>query len=91
MTELAEKIFDEKMSVRDVEKYIKNHNKPKPSKAKKENESLQIVYTKIEDELKQLFGTKASIVSKGDDKSGKLVVEFYSHDDLDRIMDIIRK
>ena len=29
--------------------------------------------------------------SKGDDKSGKLVVEFYSHDDLDRIMDIIRK
>lgn len=90
-TELAEKIFDEKMSVRDVEKYIKNHNKPKPSKAKKENESLQIVYTKIEDELKQLFGTKASIVSKGDDKSGKLVVEFYSHDDLDRIMDIIRK
>jgi len=89
-TELAEKIFDEKMSVRDVEKYIKSLNKPKTSKSKKDNESLQIVYSNIEEELKQLFGTKVSISAK-DDKSGKLVVEFYSHDDLDRIMDIIRK
>lgn len=90
-TELAEKIFDEKMSVRDVEKYIKSLNKPKPSKQKKDNESLQIVYSNIEEELKQLFGTKVSINAKNDDKSGKLVVEFYSHDDLDRIMDIIRR
>lgn len=90
-TELAEKIFDEKMSVREVEKYIKSLNKPKTSKNKKENESLQVVYSNIEEELKLLFGTKVSISSKNDEKSGKLVVEFYSHDDLERIIDIIKK
>lgn len=90
-TELAEKIFDEKMSVREVEKYIKSLNKPKSQKIKKENESLQVVYSNIEEELKLLFGTKVSISSKNDEKSGKLTIEFYSHDDLERIIDIIKK
>lgn len=90
-TELAERIFDEKMSVRDVEKYIKNLNRPKNTKAKKSNESLQIVYSNIEEELKQLFGTKVSISTKNDEKSGKIVIEFYSHDDFDRIVDVIKK
>jgi len=90
-TELAERIFDEKMSVRDVEKYIKSLNKPKVSKSKKSNESLQIVYSNIEEELKQLFGTKVSITTKNDEKSGKIVIEFYNHDDFDRIVEVIKK
>jgi len=90
-TEIAEKIFDEKMSVRDVEKYIKSLNKPKVSKSKKANESLQVVYSNIEEELKLLFGTKVSMSTKNDEKSGKIVIEFYNHDDFDRIVDIIKK
>ena len=89
-TLLAEKIFDEKMSVRDVEKYIKNRNKPeKPQK--KVNESLTLVYSNIEEDLKQVFGTKVSISSKNEEEgSGKLEIEFYNHDDLDRIIEIIK-
>lgn len=90
-TLLAEKIFDEKMSVRDVEKYIKNLNKPaKPQK--RTNESLALVYSNLEEELKQIFGTKVSISSKNEEEgSGKLEIEFYNHDDLDRIIEIIKK
>lgn len=90
-TELAEKIFDEKMSVRDVEKYIKNMNKPEKGK-KQTNESLQLIYSNISDELKQIFGTKVSISPKNEEEgSGKLEIEFYNHDDLDRIVEIIKK
>ena len=89
-TLIAEKIFDEKMSVRDVEKLIKNRNKPeKPQK--KVNESLALVYSNLEEDLKQVFGTKVSISSKNEEEgSGKLEIEFYNHDDLDRIIEIIK-
>ena len=90
-TLFAEKIFDEKMSVRDVEKYIKNMNKPVKPK-KKVNESLAVVYSNLEEELKLIFGTKVAIVPKNDEEgSGKVEIEFYNHDDLDRIIDIIKK
>ncbi|MBP5310500.1 MAG: ParB/RepB/Spo0J family partition protein, partial [Lachnospiraceae bacterium] len=79
--EIAEKIFDEKMSVREVEKYIKSLDKPAKPK-KKVNESLQVVYDNIEEQLKLMLGTKVSILSKGTEGSGKLEIEFYNHDDL---------
>ena len=87
---LAQKIFDEKMSVRDVEKYIKSLNKPQ--KVKKEtNKSLAVVYQNIEEDLKQSFGTKVSVSGKGDTGAGKIEIEFYNHEDLERILDIIKK
>lgn len=90
-TILAEKIFDEKMSVRDVEKYIKNINKPEKLK-KQANESLLLAYSNLSEELKQLLGTKVSIVPKNDETgSGKLEIEFYGHDDLDRIVELLKK
>lgn len=90
-TMLAEKIFDEKMSVREVEKYIKDINKPKKEK-KKLNESLQLVYSNIEEELKQIIGTKVNIVSKNEEEgSGRLEIEFYNHEDLERIIDLLKK
>ena len=88
--EIAEKIFDEKMSVREVEKFIKSLDKPAKPK-KKVNESLQVVYDSIEEQLKLMLGTKVSILSKGTEGSGKLEIEFYNHDDLDRIVEIIKR
>ena len=88
--EIAEKIFDEKMSVREVEKYIKSLDKPAKPK-KKINESLQVVYDNIEEQLKLMLGTKVSILSKGTEGSGKLEIEFYNHDDLERIVEIIKR
>ncbi|MBQ9989413.1 MAG: ParB/RepB/Spo0J family partition protein [Lachnospiraceae bacterium] len=87
--ELAQKIFDEKMSVRDVEKYIKNMNKPEKVK-KKENKSLEIIYQEKEEILKQSLSTKVSVVGKGNG-SGKIEIEFFSHDDFDRLMEILTK
>ena len=83
---IAQKIFDEKLSVRDVEKLVKNLNKPeKPKKEIIEDKSLEIIYQDVEEKLKQSLGTKVDISSKGNG-SGKIEIEFYNHDDLDRII-----
>lgn len=86
---IAQKIFDEKLSVRDVEKLVKNLNKPE--KVKKEvvtDKALEAVYQDLEEKLKQSLGTKVSIASKGDG-SGRLEIEFYTHDDLEKITDLL--
>ncbi len=83
---LAQKIFDEKLSVRDVEKYVKNLNKPVKLK-KPEDQSLEAVYQELENKLKIQLGTKVSITGK-DKGAGKIEVEFYSHDDLERLMEL---
>ena len=86
---IAQKVFDEKLNVRDVEKFVKNLNKPE--KAKKEpvaDKALEVVYQDLEEKLKQSLGTKVSIASKGDG-AGKLEIEFYTHDDLEKITDLL--
>ena len=86
---IAQKVFDEKMSVREVEKLVKNLHKPeKPKKA--ENKSLEVIYQNIEEKLKESLGTKVSISSK-DNGAGKIQIEFYDHEDLDRLMEYIIK
>lgn len=84
---LAQKIFDEKLSVRDVEKLVKNLHKPaKPKKL--DDKALQLIYQDIEEKLKQKLSTKVSVSSKGDG-AGKIEIEFYNHEDLDRLLDMI--
>lgn len=88
---IAQKIFDEKLSVRDVEKLVKNLNKPeKPKKIAEGDSSLDVVYQDVAEKLKQSLGTKVGICSKGDG-AGKIEIEFYNHDDLDRIIDLLTK
>lgn len=86
---LAQKIFDEKLNVREVEKLVKNLNKP-PKPKKEEDSSLKVVYQDVEEKLKKKLGTKVSISSKGNG-AGKIEVEFYNHDDLDRLLELIGK
>lgn len=88
---IAQKIFDEKLSVRDVEKLVKNLNKPeKPKKEVPEDKSLEIIYQDVAEKLKQSLGTKVEISSKGNG-TGKIEIEFYNHDDLDRIMELLSR
>ncbi len=90
---IALKVYNEKMSVRDVEKLIKNLGKPKKDNNgdSKINESVLLAYQKLEEELKVALGTKVSIVAKDTEKgNGKLEIEFYSVDDLERISDIMK-
>lgn len=86
---LAQRIFDEKLSVRDVEKLVKNLHKPaKPKKV--DDKTMQVIYQNIEEKLKQKLGRKVIVTSKGEG-SGKIEIEFYNHEDLDRLLDVLNK
>ena len=88
---IAQKVFDEKLSVRDVEKLVKNLNKPeKIKKEAAEDSGLDVIYQDVAEKLKQSLGTKVEISSKGNG-TGKIEIEFYNHDDLDRIIDLLSK
>ena len=87
---LAQRIFDEKLSVREIEKIVKNIGKPaKEKKDKSIDESLQIIYQDISEKLKVKLGTKVNVVPK-ENGSGKIEIEFYSHEELDRILTQIK-
>ena len=88
---IAQKIFDEKLSVRDVEKLVKNLNKPeKIKKGTSDDSGLDIIYQDVAEKLKQSLGTKVEISSKGNG-AGKIEIEFYNHDDLDKIIELLSK
>jgi len=87
--ELAKKIIAEKLSVRDIEKLVKNYGKTNPVKKKKDNE-MDVFYKDLEDKLKGILGTKVSISSKGEG-NGEIRIEFYSHDELDKYVSLLSK
>ena len=91
--QLAQKIFDEKLSVREVEKIVKGILKPDTNKAKKEEtpQNIQYIYQDIENRLKEKLSRKVEISSKGKNGSGKIEIEFYSNDDLDRLIEFLSK
>lgn len=84
---LANKIFDEKLSVRETEKLIKDLKNPKKPKEKKEKEN-PFIYKDIEEKMKEVMGTKVNISSKGNGK-GKIEIEYYSDKELERMFDMI--
>ena len=86
--EIAQRIFDQKLSVREVEKLVKNLHKPEKPKKPSDDMTMQVIYQDIEDKLKQRLSTKVTVTSKGEG-SGKIEIEFYNHEDLDRLLDII--
>ena len=84
---LANRIFDEKLSVRETEKLVKNMKTPKEEQKKKEKEHL-FLYENLENRLKAIIGTKVNVNAKGNGK-GKIEIEYYSEDELERIYDLI--
>ncbi|MBE5904417.1 MAG: ParB/RepB/Spo0J family partition protein [Pseudobutyrivibrio sp.] len=90
--EFAERAFDEKMSVRDVEREVKkllnDKKSDKKSKASEIDSQLAAVYQETQERLKGVLGTKVFINAK-DNKSGKLEIEYYSQDELNRIVELL--
>lgn len=85
---LAVRVFDEKLSVRETEKLIKDILNPKEIIIKelpKEGENL--VYRELEEKIKGIMGTKVSINQKSKDK-GKIEIEYYSDEELERIIEL---
>lgn len=83
---MACRVFDEKMSVREVEKLVKVLNNPK-KESKKPVEVNQAVYEDMSERLKQLMGTKVQILPRNNEK-GKIEIEYYSSDELERIIEL---
>ena len=79
------KVFDENLSVREVEKLVKAMNAPK--KEVKKPEINKAVYDDMSEKLKQIMGTKVQILPKNNEK-GKIEIEYYSSDELERIIDL---
>ena len=84
---LANKIFDEKLSVRETEKLVKEIKNPKKPKEKKPVAN-SFIYQDLEEKMKSVFGTKVSIASKGKGK-GKIAIEYYSDDELEHLFDMM--
>lgn len=83
---IAQKVIDEDLSVRVLEKYIKDILENKNKDEKKEK-VINPYYRDIEDKLEGFFGTKVNINSKKN--KGKIEIEYYSEEDLQRILDMI--
>lgn len=87
--ELANRVFDEKLSVRETERLVKGVLVPKPEK-KKDDPQEQLIYRDLENRLKDKIGSNVSINRKNKNK-GKIEIEYYSTAELERIVELINK
>jgi ParB family chromosome partitioning protein len=84
-SEIAQKIIDQQLNVRDIEKLVmKKDNNDSPKEMKK---SVEIV--ELEERLKKALATKVNIVHKK--SKGKIEIEYYSNDDLERILELLER
>jgi ParB family chromosome partitioning protein len=83
--QIAQKAFDEKWSVREVENYVRKlQKKPVPEKKPVISQQLQIIYQDMEEKMRTSLGTKVSIQSKNPEK-GRIEIEYFSSDELERV------
>ena len=85
----ANRIFNEKLSVRDTEKLAKKIGKEKPTK-KEEDPQQKAIFQDLEEKMKAALGTKVSINRRNEQK-GKIEIEYYSMEELERLMEIFIK
>lgn len=81
------KIFDEKLSVRETERLMKNLQKEKKDKKDQKTEN-EFIYKGIEEKIKMILGTKVTVNHKKNNK-GRIEIEYYSNEELERIMDLL--
>lgn len=86
--EIAQRIFDQKLSVREVEKIAKKlQSGDKPKKEDTETSKDDVVYRDIEDRIREIMGTKV-VIHKQVKNKGKIEIEYYSKDELERLIEL---
>ena len=80
---LALKAADGKMSVRKFEELVKAYRNPK----NKEKQMQSLELKDLVEHMQRTFATKVSVL--GNDKRGRIYIDYYNRDDLDRIADIL--
>lgn len=84
---IALKIFDNKLSVRETEELVRKILKPSRKKEQSTNPAEDAIYESLEEKMKGITGTRVFIHRKKNNK-GKIEIEYYSRDDLERIIDL---
>ena len=85
----AQRVFDEKLTVRDVEKLVRKKNEAPSAPVKKQiSDALAAVYADLSEQMKSTLGTKVSILPKSAQK-GRIEIEYYSSDELDRLCTLL--
>lgn len=88
--EMAQDAFDRRMSVRDVEKLVKQMNAPKRSaKEKQDLTQYQIQFDEYANRLTEVLGVKVAVTLK-DKNNGRLEIDFYNTDDFERLYDKLK-
>ena len=88
--ELAREIIEKQLSVRETEKLVKQAGKKKPEKKKTEEPDYSLFYRDYEDKMKEILGTKVHI-NRRDKNKGRIEIDYYSQNELERIMELLRK
>lgn len=86
---IAMQVFDEKLSVREVEKLMKSMQEDPSKKKEKEKAGNDFIYQDLEERMKALFGTKVTINHRANNQ-GKIVIDYYSNDELERLMELFQ-
>ena len=88
---LADEIVQNKLSVRETEKKVKAMSRKKTAKASKaeQDHNYDIFYKEYESKMQDILGTKVNINRK-DNSKGRIEIDYYSQDELERIMDLFK-
>ncbi len=85
----AVKVFDEKLSVRETEKLVKELLNPQEKQEERPSSDAQdLVYEQLEEKIKGIIGSKVAIKRKSKDK-GRIEIEYYSQEELERIVELL--
>ena len=86
--QVAVKIIEEKLSVRDVEKLVKMMNRPPKEKRPEKGPDIDLIYRQVEDKLKSIMGTKV-VINQKDKNKGRIEIEYYSQEELERLIELM--
>ncbi|HHV09217.1 MAG TPA: ParB/RepB/Spo0J family partition protein [Clostridiales bacterium] len=81
------RIFDEKLSVRETEKLVKQILSDKPQKENEGKKEDDFIYRNLEDRIRKIIGTKVAIRRKQNNK-GSIEIEYYSNEELERLIEM---
>jgi ParB family chromosome partitioning protein len=85
--QICKEIIEKKINVRETENLVKKYTKNNTREKKKVENSEE--FLKIEETLQNIFGTKVKLMNNN--KKGKILIEYYSNDELDRILELVSK
>lgn len=90
--ELAEQVIEEGLSVRAVEALVKTKlQQAEKAVEKEETPEKDPAYRAIEEDLKSIFATKVKLKPMGKRKKGKIEIEYYSDEDLERLLALLKR